>query len=324
MEYSINPEVWKSVFAVPGVIVDENIKLSGAAQLKVLLWVLRHWGENFVIEDISKALGMQSADVKDCMQYWCELGVMQTAESEKKVEVPEKAHEEKEDKKNKIVILKPQKPDVSHVAEMILNDKDVAYMMNFAESIFGRLLSHNDKSTLLHIHEYYSMPIEVIVMMLEYLSGAGKCSTKYIEQLAADWWQKGITTLESAEKEIQYLTESEKLVHKLLVIIGQSGRPATEDEIHTANLWFGEWKMSEELVKAAYEKCISNTGKFTYGYVKKIIESWHEKGITTLEKAKNEQKEYKKSRSKSVEGYAATNDIAAYESVSAADSEELD
>ena len=320
MEYSINPEVWKSVFAVPGVIVDENIKLSGAAQLKVLLWVLRHWGENFVIEDISKALGMQSADVKDCMQYWCELGVMQTAGSEKKVEVPEKAHEEKEDKKNKVVILKPQKPDVSHVAEMILNDKDVAYMMNFAESIFGRLLSHNDKSTLLHIHEYYSMPIEVIVMMLEYLSGAGKCSTKYIEQLAADWWQKGITTLESAEKEIQYLTESEKLVHKLLVIIGQSGRPATEDEIHTANLWFGEWKMSEELVRAAYEKCISNTGKFTYGYVKKIIESWHEKGITTLDKVKKEQADKKKSKSGG--RYKATYDIAAYESVNEADSEE--
>ena len=301
MEYSINPEVWKSVFAVPGVIVDENIKLSGAAQLKVLLWVLRHWGENFSTDDISKALGMQSADVK---------------------EVPEKAHEEKEDKKNKVVILKPQKPDVSHVAEMILNDKDVAYMMNFAESIFGRLLSHNDKSTLLHIHEYYSMPIEVIVMMLEYLSGAGKCSTKYIEQLAADWWQKGITTLESAEKEIQYLTESEKLVHKLLVIIGQSGRPATEDEIHTANLWFGEWKMSEELVKAAYEKCISNTGKFTYGYVKKIIESWHEKGITTLDKVKKEQADKKKSKSGG--RYKATYDIAAYESVNEADSEEWD
>lgn len=320
MEYSINPEVWKSVFAVPGVIVDENIRLSGAAQLKVLLWVLRHWGENFTIEDISKALGMQSADVKDCMQYWCELGVMQTAEFQKKTE-DQKPDEEKEDKQRKVVILKPQKPDTAHVAEMILHDKDVAYMMNFAESIFGRLLSHNDKSTLLHIHEYYSMPIEVIVMMLEYLSGAGKCSTKYIEQLAADWWQKGITTLESAEKQIQYLTESEKLVHKWLVIIGQSGRPATEDEITAANLWFGEWKMSEELVKAAYEKCVTNTGRFTYGYVKKIVENWHEKGITTLEKAKNEQADKKNSKSTG-SSYKATYDIAAYESSSLADSKE--
>ena len=321
MEYNINPEVWKSVFAVPGTIVDDNIKLSGAAQLKVLLWVLRHWGEDFGIEDISKALGIQSADVKDCMQYWCELGVMQTGETSKKAEQTVKEETDNTAKNNKVVVLKPEKPDSKHIAEMIISDKNVAYMMNFAEGIYGRLLSNNDKSTLLFIHEYYSMPIEVIVMMLEYLSGAGKCSTKYIEQMAADWWRKGISTLESAEKQIQYLTEIETNVHKLLVILGQSGRPATKEEISLADLWFGEWKMSEEMIKEAYETSINNTGKFSYNYMKKVVQSWHENGITNLEQVKKQEKNYKKSKSGS-DSYKPTYDIAAYESSSLLDSEE--
>ena len=34
--------VWSSVFAVPSDVVDKYIKLAGAAQLKVLLWILRN------------------------------------------------------------------------------------------------------------------------------------------------------------------------------------------------------------------------------------------------------------------------------------------
>ncbi len=321
MEYNINPEVWKSVFAVPGTIVDDNIKLSGAAQLKVILWVLRHWGEDFETEDISKALGMQSADVKDCMQYWCEMGVIQTANA-----VKEKAEENINDgkenyKKNTVIVLRPQKPDTKHIAEMMVRDKDVAYMMNLAEGLYGRLLSNNDRSTLLFIHEYYSMPIEVIVMMLEYVSGVGKCNTKYIEQLAEDWWKKGVVTLESAEQQIQFLTERENLAHKFLSIIGQSGRNATKEENNAANLWLGEWKFSEEMIKEAYEKSVLNTGKYTFSYMKKIVTNWHEKGVTNLENAKKEEQNYKRSKSGS-DSYKPTYDIAAYESSSLLDSEE--
>lgn len=322
MDYRINSDAWKSVFAVPGVIVDENIKLSGAAQLKVILWVLRHWGENFEVEDISKALGMQSADVKDCMQYWCELGVMQAGEAEKKTE--KEPVRENEEKKNKVVILRPEKPDVKYTAQRIASDGNIGYLMNFAESIFGRIISPNDKSTLLFINEYYGIPVEVIVMMLEYAASIDKCNTKYIEQLAANWWSKGIITLERADEYIKYLTESGSAAKRLLVILGQSHRPPTDDEVRLANLWFNDWRMSDEMIKEAYDKCVNNTGKFSYGYMKKIITGWHEKGITTPEQVKKEQNDYRQSKSRAVEGYAAGYDIAAYESVSAADSEELD
>ena len=76
MEYKMNLGSWNSVFAVPGDIVDKHLRLAGAAQLKVILWTLRHAGEEFTIDDISSALYMSAADVRDSMLYWKETGII--------------------------------------------------------------------------------------------------------------------------------------------------------------------------------------------------------------------------------------------------------
>ena len=44
MSYHINLGQWNSVFAVPASLVDQHIKLASEAQLKVLLYILRHSG----------------------------------------------------------------------------------------------------------------------------------------------------------------------------------------------------------------------------------------------------------------------------------------
>ena len=56
MEYKLDLGAWNSVFAVPCNIVDEHLRLAGAAQLKVILWVLRHAGEAFSVEDIASII----------------------------------------------------------------------------------------------------------------------------------------------------------------------------------------------------------------------------------------------------------------------------
>ena len=79
MSITINLGNWNSVFAVPSSLVDKHIKLAGALQLKVLLWVLRHAGEPISCEEISKALGATPADTADALQYWTETGLLTDA-----------------------------------------------------------------------------------------------------------------------------------------------------------------------------------------------------------------------------------------------------
>ena len=76
MKFSINLGTWNSVFAVPTQVVDQHLKLAGGVHLKVLLWLLRHAGTEVDIADISKTLGIGTADIKDAMQYWAAAGLI--------------------------------------------------------------------------------------------------------------------------------------------------------------------------------------------------------------------------------------------------------
>ena len=76
MNYTVNLGCWGSIFAVPTDVVDKYLKIAGSAQLKVLLYILRHSGEQFDIETISAHLNMGAFDVKDCIEFWSSFNII--------------------------------------------------------------------------------------------------------------------------------------------------------------------------------------------------------------------------------------------------------
>ena len=66
---TINPSAYDSVFVLPSSVADKHIRLAGAVQLKVLLWIFRHSAEKPEIQDVSSALGIPCADISDALQY---------------------------------------------------------------------------------------------------------------------------------------------------------------------------------------------------------------------------------------------------------------
>ena len=75
--YTTGAGIWGNVFAVPSDVVDKYIRLAGAAQLKVLLWLLRNNDrrQQITANDIGAALNMNPIDVKDCMEFWISVGL---------------------------------------------------------------------------------------------------------------------------------------------------------------------------------------------------------------------------------------------------------
>ena len=76
MNLCMNLGTWNAIFAVPCEVIDKHIKLAGGAQLKVLLFMLRHAGEKLSLAKIAVALSMTELDVKDSMQYWIETNIL--------------------------------------------------------------------------------------------------------------------------------------------------------------------------------------------------------------------------------------------------------
>lgn len=345
MEYNIGLGAWNSVFAVPSELVDKHLKLAGAAQLKVILWVLRNAGNGFTVGDVAAALRMQEADVRDCMQYWVQTGLLMINENTispapavPDITVPDDAFEEpsapvpveevpsapsetavQPPAEKKRPLSRPEKPDLKYLSERIAQDDSIACMMQSADEIFGRITSNSDKATLLLIHEYDGLPVEVIIMLLQYAFSIGKCNMRYIEKMAVTWAEEEITTLEAAENKIKSLTGGRKAAKLVQRIIGADEHSPTEKETEYAALWLDVWKFSPDMIRAAYEVCVDTKGKYIPKYTSSILERWYNSGITTTEQVRQEKQSRR--RTKKTEGYEATYDIEEYESTSVTDGE---
>lgn len=338
MSYVLNLGIWNKIFAVPAEIVDKHIKLAGAAQLKVLLWTLRHAGEAFSDDDIAAALSMNKADVSDSMQYWIETGVvvknenilapmplennsLQTAPVQTQHEgiernIPQILAQPPIPEKNEpksVKVQRPEKPDAEYLAKRITSDKSIAFLMQQADNILGRMTSNSDKATLLLLNEYDGLPPEVIIMMLQYLKSIGKTNMSYIQKVGIAWGEKEIVTVEKAEQEITRLTQGRSAVSIVQRTLGLDTHSPTDREIATADRWINEWHFSAEMIREAYEICVNAKGKYIPKYVDSILSRWHSANITTVEQARKEQKPHNK---KNENTYKAAYNLSEYENSS--------
>lgn len=312
MNFSLNLGDWNSIFAVPTSIVDKHIKLAGAAQLKVLLWILRHAGSNFSIEDISKSLSMHPADVKDSMQYWIETNILLISDNvitpanietpkphsivektEHKDTINNNTNEIRKSEKKPRPLSRPLKPDSLYTAERINSDPEIKFLTQEAQMILGRPISNGDCATLLMIHDNDGLPVNVIIMILQYAVGIGKPNMKYIEKVAISWANEEIDTIEKAENKIRELSKRQKAWKAIEKIIGIEHRSPTSKEDEFANKWINEWKFNEAMIREAYERCVNFKGKYIASYMDSIIKRWNSLNIRSIEQAHDEKRTVK-------------------------------
>lgn len=330
MSFSINLGNWNSVFAVPCSVVDQHIKLAGSAQLKVLLWVLRHAGESFQTEDIAAALSMHPADVHDAMQYWVETGLIITKDT---VLLPSNSFEPRTPTTPDTALppttpsvpaptspslsrplSRPQKPDSLHVAKRISEDSDLASMVQEAQMILGKTISNGDCATLLMLHDNDGLPVDVILMLLQYAVSIGKPSMKYIEKVGISWAEEEIDSHEKAEQKLRMLGEKQKAWKLVETTIGIDHRSPSTKEAETADRWVNQWSFSSAMIRLAYERCVDAKGKYIVGYTNSILKRWYQEGIQTVEQANAEKRSPKLSHPE--DRYSPSYNIDEYERTS--------
>lgn len=318
--YSTGAGIWSNVFAVPADVVDKHIKLAGASQLKVLLWLLRNScrRENITANDIAVALNMDPIDVKDCMEFWINVGLFQksndsrayidtanespqqisqsyTVQEQVPVEYTEASFTTtatatiSEIKSNmdgynppSRTIARVEKPDPIAVAQRISVDDGYAILLQEAETILARPLTHNDSSTLLMLHDSDGLPYEVITMILYFAKSENKIKMKYIEALGRDWGDAGVDTIEKAEEKINEIMQTREAWYIASNAFGLKnvGNP-TKKQLDFADLWVNKWGYGEEMLRVAYETCVNSRGEFNINYINGIIKKWHIEGIVT-------------------------------------------
>lgn len=303
MEYRLHMGPWNSVFAVPTALVDRYLKLAGKEQLQVLLWMLRHGGEAFSPEALAQELALDQDAVLDALDYWQQEGLLASREGQLTPAAQPEASQAPAapqapaqgpglPPKRRLV-----RPDTQHLAARMGESEEIRFLMQEAQATFGKTISPAMAATLLAMCDDYGLPVEVVVMLLHYAKDVGKTGTAYLDSVARDWAESGVFTLEAAEKKLQELEEHRQAWAKVQSAAGLPRRAPSRKEEDTAYRWVYQWKFTGEMLRAAYERCVDNTGKFNISYINKILEGWHKQGarnlqeVEALEAKKKEERE---------------------------------
>ncbi len=279
MSYKLNGAVWNGVFVVPNCVVDEHIKKAGGQQLKVLLFLLRHNSESLDARAVARGTGMDASDVKDAVQYWKEVGlVYEDGETP-----PEAAAAQAEALSFKA--LPDVVPTYEQVAARTLEDANLRALFNEAPLRLGRTIGYGEQSQLLMMLDYYGLPCEVILTVVEYCRSIGKGNMNYIAKVAKDWAEREINTLERADAYLKELKSDERLWKKFAAMFTANAPNYTEKRFALLKHWHIENKQSLQLIYYAYEIMTEKTNKMSFEYMNAILESWHAEKIKTPQEA---------------------------------------
>lgn len=290
MSVTINLGSWGSVFAVPSSVVDEHLKLCSPQQLKILLFLLRNAGKSFTNKQIGDCLTIHEDDVSDSIRFWIERGVLceqngelvpddsaQPASEEKPVSKPEPPAK-------KTVVSRPQKPDIITAAQRVSSDENLRHTLSEVEITLSKPLSSGDTSTIVMLYDTLGLPAEVIIMLVNYCQSIGKGNMRTIERIGIQWSDAGVDSIEAADNRIMQTRRSNMNWNRVSSVFGLKnlGSP-TAKQISYVDKWIDEWHMSDELMRAAYETCVDNTGKMSLAYINKVLQRWHNAGVVTVE-----------------------------------------
>lgn len=280
MKYLINPAAFSTVFTVPAEVADRHLRLARGEYLKVLLYVMRNMADGINPESISEATGLDGYTVEEALLYWSQEGILATDQKPmKEAKNPQPA-----------APVHTEKPSRYDVARRGAEDEKIRYMLSETQMRLGRNLKSNEASTLVWLYDDLGIEISLILMIVQYAAAHKRANIRFIESTATDWLNRGITTITDADAELNRMAMGEQAWGVVCSAFGLERRKPSPKELSLSLLWVNEWKITPELLTAAYNACVDEKSRFYMPYTAKIIESWHKKGYKTpedIEKKKN-------------------------------------
>ena len=295
MNYTLNMTVLGNTFVVPSIVTDKFLKIATESQLKVLLVFMRNISEGIDAAKISDTLSLPVSEVEDALLFWSQCGVLNS-------EQPKEAEPKR-------VTINSALPSRADVIRRGLEDPNLMFLLREAQLKFGRNLKQNESQLIVSLYDDYGMKISVILFLLGYAAREGKCNLSFVKKTAAAWLSCGVDTVEDADRLIAEEAKQNLAWSIVQKAFGIERRNPSTKELEYSNLWINEWKISADLLKAAYDVCVDNKTKLSMSYIAKILENWHKDGITSPEQIKNKNvgDGTSTSRSKDKSNYAGYN-----------------
>lgn len=301
MDYRISPfgNVWSNgIFNIPNDIIDKYLKLASEYQLKALLFVLRNNGQ-CSSSQIAKALGHTAGDIDDLMEFWISECIV-FADGQAPAENVQSKTEPTEVKSVKVAkeTLSAPRLTPKDIAQAVRDNEELAFLVNEAQVILGRTISHAEQEMLINMVNYYGLKVEVIMMILEFYRSEKKrgksIGIAYVNAMAKNWADEGINCIADAEEKLHDIERSDRLWNEIVAITGIRHRRPSAKQREMVKGWFDDFDIT--MLALASDIMKEHTSEPSLSYINTIIKKWKKKGIFTPEQVAAEQEAFEKSR----------------------------
>ena len=315
---------------VPGVtllsnsFIDNYMKDANDAQLKIYLYLLRRLGSGQAasVSEIADFFNHTEREVLRSLKYWEKLKLLTIEYDESKnvsgirflkgtdepvtVAAPavaaatavvsataiiEKAEETPAEKTDPY-----KKPSYSaDQLSAFKNKENIRQLFFIAESYMGRQLSVSDMKSILYLSD-----------LLQYCVDRGKKDFKYIEAVALNWAQSGVTTPKQAEK---FAAKYDKSVYTIMKELGKNNTP-TKKELEYIIRWTKEYGFSQDIIAIACERTVLATDSHRFEYAEGILSNWKKEDVHHKSDIQRIDAQYQKSRqSRSTSSAASSSQV---------------
>jgi len=276
-----------------GQTIDKLIRAGDGDAALLYLYILKTHGQKTSTE-AAIALDKSKGWVASAMAVLSRLNLVHLDDSETKDNIG------KADTEPPPPLSEPRKATEQEVTHALMSGSDFAIVVDETQRRLGKILSPDDLLRLFGIYDQLRLPPEVILQLITHcirecsITGDGSApSVRYIEKAAYTWEREGIYTLERAEEYLKALEERKSLRGEMKKALHIRERELSATEKRYVDSWV-DMGFDPHAIAIAYDKTVTNTGSLAWAYIDKIINSWHSKGLHTLNEVMEKEGEQKR------------------------------
>ncbi len=168
----------------------------------------------------------------------------------------------------------------SYADDKETNDKVFANLLFQMKTYYQKPLTRADVDTLLYIYEDLSLHSDLIEYLFELCLEIGKMNRRYMQAVAVNWYQKGVTTVEQAKLlSSQYNAKYYPVLKRLNI----TDRPPTKSEKDYINTWYDTFAFGMDIINEACDRAMEARPRTAnFKFVHSILENWHKQNVRRL------------------------------------------
>jgi DnaD/phage-associated family protein len=180
----------------------------------------------------------------------------------------------------------------AELADLLEARKDVNDFLRECQNVWGEMFNTHQTNTILGFVDYLGLEWDYILALLafgvrEQDKRGVKRSLRYVEKMAFDFYDEGITDLPALQEKICSLEKTAEVEGSLRRMFGMGERALTPTEKKKFSTWLYEYQYDLDIITRAFEVTVDAKGSPNLKYMDAVLANWNRDGLRTLADIEN-------------------------------------